>query len=235
MAEFEDKLNALLSDPNSMAQIMQLAQSLNGGASAPPPQPGPVQNGYPPQGGYPPPSGQPQGGYQSPPQSGFPPPGNFQAPQGLPQGPPQGGNPLASLLGGIDPGTIARLMPLVQELGNPQNNNNRALLYALRPYLKPERQMKIERALQLARIVHIGKKFIAGWEAGGMYNRYIRNDNGSYSRIPEEDPRSGFGSPPPPSGSGNGPGGFGGPAPGPGGHPPPNGPPPPPPGVRCPR
>ncbi len=139
MAEFEDKLNALLSDPNSMAQIMQLAQSLNGGASAPPPQPGPVQNGYPPQGGYPPP--------------------------GLPQGPPQGGNPLASLLGGIDPGTIARLMPLVQELGNPQNNNNRALLYALRPYLKPERQMKIERALQLARIVHIGKKFIAGWEA----------------------------------------------------------------------
>lgn len=65
-----------------------------------------------------------------------------------------------------------------------------------------------------------------------MYNRYIRNDNGSYSRIPEEDPRSGFGNPPPPPGSGNGPGGFGGPAPGPGGHPPPpNGPfgPPPPP------
>ncbi|MET0015771.1 hypothetical protein [Oscillibacter sp.] len=162
MAEFEDKLNALLSDPNSMAQIMQLAQSLNGGASASPPQPGPAQNGYPPQGGYYPPPGQPQGGYQSPPpQSGFPPPGNFQAPQGA----PPGGNPLSSLLGGIDPATIARLMPLVQELGSPQNNNSRALLYALRPYLKPERQMKIERALQLARIVHIGKKFIAGWEA----------------------------------------------------------------------
>ena len=162
MAEFEDKLNALLSDPNSMAQIMQLAQSLNGGTSAPPPQPGPAQNGYPPQGGYYPPPGQPQGGYQSPPpQSGFPPPGNFQAPQGA----PPGGNPLSSLLGGIDPGTIARLMPLVQELGSPQNNNSRALLYALRPYLKPERQMTIERALQLARIVHIGKKFIAGWEA----------------------------------------------------------------------
>ena len=162
MAEFEDKLNALLSDPNSMAQIMQLAQSLNGGGSAPPPQPGPAQNGYPPQGGYYPPPGQPQGGYQSPPpQSGFPPPGNFQAPQGA----PPGVNPLSSLLGGIDPATIARLMPLVQELGSPQNNNSRALLYALRPYLKPERQMKIERALQLARIVHIGKKFIAGWEA----------------------------------------------------------------------
>lgn len=163
MAEFEEKLNSLLSDPNSMAQIMQLAQSLSGGGSAPPPQPGPTQSGYPPPGGYPPPPGQPQGGYQGP-----PPQGNYQAPQGnyqAPPGPSPGGNPLASLLGGIDPGTIARLMPLVRELSSPQNTNNRALLYALRPYLKPERQMKIERALQLARIVHIGKKFIAGWEA----------------------------------------------------------------------
>lgn len=183
MAEFEEKLNALLSDPNSMAQIMQLAQSLNGGASAPPPQPGPAQGGYqgpPPQGNYQAPPGgyqgpPPQGNYQAPPggYQGPPPQGNYQAPPGPPpqgsyqasQGPPPGDNPLASLLGGIDPGTIARLMPLVQELSSPQNTNNRALLYALRPYLKPERQGKIERALQLARIVHIGKKFIAGWEA----------------------------------------------------------------------
>lgn len=171
MAEFEEKLNALLSDPNSMAQIMQLAQSLNGGASssAPPPQQGPAQGGYSPppgqtQGGYqgPPPQGNYQAPQGPPPQNGFPPPqGNYQAPQG----PPPQGNSLASLLGGIDPGTIARLMPLVRELSSPQNTNNRALLYALRPYLKPERQGKIERALQLARIVHIGKKFIAGWEA----------------------------------------------------------------------
>lgn len=59
-----------------------------------------------------------------------------------------------------------------------------------------------------------------------MYNRYIRNDNGSYTRIPEE------GGPPPggtPSG-GPAPGGTpsGGPAPGgpPPGGPPPGGPPP---------
>ncbi len=68
------------------------------------------------------------------------------------------------MLGSIDPSTIARLMPLIGELGSHQNNNSRALLYALRPYLKVERQTKIERALQLARIVHIGKKFIANWE-----------------------------------------------------------------------
>lgn len=47
MSELEDKLNSLLSDPNAMAQVMQLAQSLsqpNGDAansgSAPPPQGG---------------------------------------------------------------------------------------------------------------------------------------------------------------------------------------------------
>lgn len=54
-----------------------------------------------------------------------------------------------------------------------------------------------------------------------MYNRYIRNDNGSYTRIPEEGPSGGASS--------------GGPAPGgppPGGPPPSGGPPPggPPPG-----
>ncbi len=31
MAEFDDKLNSILSNPDAMAQIMQLAQSLSGG------------------------------------------------------------------------------------------------------------------------------------------------------------------------------------------------------------
>ena len=34
MSELEEKLNALLSDPNSMAQVMQMAQQLSG-ATAP--------------------------------------------------------------------------------------------------------------------------------------------------------------------------------------------------------
>ena len=46
MSELEEKLNALLSDPNSMAQVMQMAQQLSGAmgeqkAAAPPP-PSPV-------------------------------------------------------------------------------------------------------------------------------------------------------------------------------------------------
>ena len=51
MSEFEEKLNAFLSNPDAMAQVMNLAQSLNlgggesqeatpGGGDAPPPQGG---------------------------------------------------------------------------------------------------------------------------------------------------------------------------------------------------
>lgn len=35
MAEFEDKLGAILNDPQAMQQIMSLARSLGGGASSP--------------------------------------------------------------------------------------------------------------------------------------------------------------------------------------------------------
>ena len=41
MSEFEDKLGAILGDPNAMSQIMALAQSLGGGPSAAEPSPAP--------------------------------------------------------------------------------------------------------------------------------------------------------------------------------------------------
>ncbi|MDY3281519.1 hypothetical protein [Dysosmobacter sp.] len=127
MSEFDEKLNALLSNPDSMAQIMQLAQSLSGGAAeaAPPP---------------------PQ---QSPPP---------------PQPPAGGGDSLSGLLGGLDPKLMMRLLPLLQELGRDSDSNARQLLTALRPYLRPERQDRVERALQLARLIHLGKQFLSGWE-----------------------------------------------------------------------
>lgn len=133
MAEFDDKLNSILSNPDAMSQIMQLAQSLSGsgpGQEAPPSPP-------------PPPPQQP-----APPFSG-------------------GGDlfsSLSSLTGGMDPKLLTRLLPLVQELGGQRDSNARALLYALRPYLKEEKQNKVERALQLARLFHLGKKFLSGWE-----------------------------------------------------------------------
>lgn len=129
MAEFDEKLNSILSDPAAMSQIMQLAQSLGGGSeSAPPPQ-------------------------QQP------------SPQQTASQTASGGNPFSALGDGfgLDTKTISRLLPLLQELGGQQDSNARALLFALRPYLKQERQDKVERALQLARLFHIGKQFLAGW------------------------------------------------------------------------
>ena len=138
MAEFDEKLNSLLSNPEAMAQIMQMAQSLSGGQAQQPPQQ-PLQQ----------------------PVRPAPPPPPAQAP------PPSGGDLLSSLsglTGGIDPTMLTKLLPLILELGSKNDSNARQLLYALRPYLKPERQEKIERALQLARLFHLGKKFLAGWE-----------------------------------------------------------------------
>ena len=56
-----------------------------------------------------------------------------------------------------------------------------------------------------------------------MYNRYIRNDQGVYTRIPEEEPRRPQ-TPPPPPGGGPSPAGGDGPPPGNGAfHAPPGG------------
>ena len=137
MAEFDDKLNSLLSNPEAMAQIMQMAQSLSGGQAQQVP--------------------------QAPPQQPSPPP----PPPPVQQAASPGGNPLAALsgvTGGMDTAMLTKLLPLIQELGSQNDSNARQLLYALRPYLKPDRQEKIERALQLARLFHLGKKFLSGWE-----------------------------------------------------------------------
>ena len=137
MSEFDEKLNALLSDPGSMAKIMELAQSLGG----------------------------PAGGSPSP----GPSPGSGGFPSGAPSPPPGGGMPdLGALFGGLDPAMLARLLPLAQELGGAQNSQAAALLFALQPYLKPERQANVPRALQLARLLRLGKRFLRDREGGGL-------------------------------------------------------------------
>ena len=106
----------------------------------------------------PPPPDQPGG------QPGGPAWGN--PPQAAPPSAGGGGDLLSSLLGGggLDMGLLTRLLPLIQELGGQRDSNARNLLYALRPYLRSDRQEKVERALQLARLFHLGKKFLSGWE-----------------------------------------------------------------------
>ena len=97
---FEDKLNQILSDPDSMAKIMNLAQSLGGPAAAP--------NGPP----------------DPPPKPPPPPPDD------------------AFVKG------ILRLMQQAQHTDKRQE----ALLCALKPYLAPERQAKIDEALRIAKL-----------------------------------------------------------------------------------
>lgn len=122
MSEFDEKLNALLSNPDSMAQIMQFAKTLSAqektGEAAPQPDPPPSP------------------GQETPASAAMP----------------------------LDPKLIAKFAPLLKELNGQQNSRARQLLYALRPYLNAQRQEKVERALQLARIIHVGKKFITDWE-----------------------------------------------------------------------
>ena len=137
MSDFEDKLNGILSNPEAMAQIANLAQSLNlggggesnAGGGAEPPAPQPVQ----------------------PAPSSPGPAGGLGALSGL-----------GSLLGNVDPQLLTRLLPLVGELSGDGSGNERLqLLYALRPFLKPEKRDKVERAVKAARLIHVGKKLLS--------------------------------------------------------------------------
>ena len=126
MAELDEKLNTLLSDPNSMAQIMQMAQQLS------------VTMG---------------GGTDNAPPAQQPPPPPAAPPAALPP------------LGGLDPQVLARFLPLLQEYSR-SNSQTMQLLYALRPFLKENKQDKVERAARLARLIHLGKKFLTDWGDG---------------------------------------------------------------------
>ena len=131
MNDFEEKLNAILSNPESMGQIMNLAQSLNLGGG-----------------------GEPSGeGGPAAPQPEAP-------PENASSGIPDGLSGLGSLLGQIDPKLIGRLLPLAGELAGGGNDERMQLLYALRPFLKPERRDKVERAAKTARLIHVGKKLL---------------------------------------------------------------------------
>lgn len=132
MAGFEEQLNTILSNPDAMAQIANLAQSLNLG-----------------------------GGNGGESQTSPPPPAPAQSAQasGSTGGGLGGLAGLGDLLGSVDPKLIARLLPLVGELASG-NDERMALLYALRPFLRPERRDKIEQAARAARLLHVGKKLL---------------------------------------------------------------------------
>ena len=125
MDDFEEKLNSILSSPEAMGQIMALADSLTGQTDPKP------TDAAPPSVQPPVPSG--GGG------SGLP------DLSGLASAFSGGSNPLAMLQ------TIGALF---QEY-NRSDDEKAALLHALQPFLRPERWVKVEKAIQITRLSRV--------------------------------------------------------------------------------
>ena len=77
-----------------------------------------------------------------------------------PAAPPASDSGLGGLLGSLDPGMLQRFLPMLGELNSPPRREREQLLYALGPFLKETRRDKIDKALQVARILHLGKQFL---------------------------------------------------------------------------
>lgn len=116
----EQRLEAILSDPSSMNQIMELAKGLGLNPDSMP----------------------------------------FHAPQtGASDPQPSAGSPTPS------PGTAAPANPgnsfnsLLSAMGGQITDDKQtSLLKALRPYLRPERQERLDRAIQTAKMVRLAKQ-----------------------------------------------------------------------------
>ena len=121
MAEFEDKLNSILGNPEAMSQIMALARSLSGEQ---PRETEPSQEEQ--EGTYVPAAEEPT------------------AP--LPD--------LSALMGQIDPKMLQIGMDVIRQVQSTEDRNA-TLLNALRPFLREERQARLDRALRIARMTKV--------------------------------------------------------------------------------
>lgn len=135
MSELEEKLEGILGNPQAMAQIMSLAQSLNLGGPAPASagqeaQTQPQEQAEPPQGGQPP--ADPSPAAASAPNSGL------------------GG--VLGALGSLDAGTLSAAASLIGQFNGGGDDQRTALLAALRPFVKEERYAKLDKAIQIAKL-----------------------------------------------------------------------------------
>lgn len=127
MAEFEDKLNSILGNQAAMNQIMALARSLSGD--------------QPPQGTAPAPDGRTE---------------DREEPTYVPvtEGTDPAAPDLSALLGQIDPKMLQAGMDVIRQVQST-DDRNAALLNALRPFLREEKQARLDRALQIARMTKL--------------------------------------------------------------------------------
>lgn len=141
MSELEEKLEGILGNPQAMAQIMSLAQSLNLGGSGQGSNPAQTQDQPQNQeaGQAPSPAAPPQGGSASTPPA---------APAGLSGG--LGG--VLGALGNLDTGTLSAAAQLMGQFSGGMDDQRVALLTALRPFVKEERYAKLDKAIQIAKL-----------------------------------------------------------------------------------
>ena len=134
MSELEEKLENILGNPQAMAQIMSLAQSLNQGGST-----AGAGNGT---------QAQPQptaSADASSPAPAAAAPAQSPASAGV-----EGG--LGSLLGGLDPNMLSAAAGLLGQFNGGDDDRRVALLTALRPFVKEQRYARLDKAIQIARL-----------------------------------------------------------------------------------
>lgn len=187
MDDMMEKIQEVLSDPESMSQIQQLAQMFGMGgnqsapaAAAPTPQPQPQQqsgNGLdvssllsmlqnqtqsqPAQTAAPAPSPAPStGGVDL---SGVM--SMLQGVMGNQSAPAQNPSANAGGLGGFDMGSIMKLGQLMQSA--QVNDKDTALLMAIKPHLSEERQPRVDKALKILKLISL---FTAAKNSGLLSN-----------------------------------------------------------------
>ena len=136
MSELEEKLEGILGNPQAMAQIMSLAQSLNLGGSGQNPGQGQEADQA--------------SGPAAPDQSEAAPPSS---PPAAPAGLSGGLGGMLGALGNLDAGTLSAAAQLMGQFNSGGEDDRRvALLAALRPFVKEERYAKLDKAIQIAKL-----------------------------------------------------------------------------------
>ena len=133
MSELEEKLESILGNPQAMAQIMSLAQSLNGSGST-------ASGGD---------------GAQAQPQEPTSDGESSPAPAAATQSPASAGameGGIGNLLGGLDPNMLSAAAGLLGQFNGGDDDRRVALLTALRPFVREQRYARLDKAIQIARL-----------------------------------------------------------------------------------
>ena len=133
MGQWEDKLGAILNNPQAMSQIMSIAQSLGG---------------------------QDAGAQQAAPDAA---PDPVAPAEAAPPAEPVQDSPLSGL--DLDPRLMEAGMRALSVWNNP-DDPRAALLQALRPFIKSERQAKLDRAIRVVRLSRAVRSALDGLQGG---------------------------------------------------------------------